>query len=208
MALSISGNLIIDEEFRTPSTGSADNEVTALSASAALITYLNGLNSSPDTGFRQYAERDDMIVGFPSGATLSLVADNTGTPFSTTVGVATGFSDIDGDAISLFQADATHPNVIVGKDAGGEVSFAIVLDGVKVYIVQYQPLFHTTAGSVDSADFHDLTGLIFVQATSTVTTTLNFSDFSDVPSGQDEFSSASYSMFTPANPNTGTCNTQ
>jgi hypothetical protein len=29
-----------------------------------------------------------------------------------------------------------------------------------------------------------------------------------VPNGQDEFSSSSYSMFTPANPATGTCNTQ
>ncbi len=29
-----------------------------------------------------------------------------------------------------------------------------------------------------------------------------------VPLGQDEFSTAAYSMFTPANPNTGTCNTQ
>jgi hypothetical protein len=29
-----------------------------------------------------------------------------------------------------------------------------------------------------------------------------------VPSGQDEFSISSYSMFTPANPATGTCNTQ
>jgi len=29
-----------------------------------------------------------------------------------------------------------------------------------------------------------------------------------VPSGQDEFSSANYSMFTPADPNTGACNTQ
>lgn len=29
-----------------------------------------------------------------------------------------------------------------------------------------------------------------------------------VPLGQDEFSTATYSMFTPADPNTGTCNTQ
>jgi hypothetical protein len=29
-----------------------------------------------------------------------------------------------------------------------------------------------------------------------------------VPTGQDEFSTSSYSMFTPANPATGTCNTQ
>src|SRR4051812_16780030 len=186
MALSISGNLIIDEEFRIPSTGSTDNEVAALSADAALIAFLNGLNSSPDAGFRQYAERGDMIVGAASGATLSLVASNTGTPFSTTVGVATGFSDIDGDPISLF-ADASHTNVIVGKDAGGEVSFAIVLDGVKVYVVQYQALIHDVTGKVDSFDVHDLAGKIFVQATSTVTSTLSFSDFRDVPSGQDEF---------------------
>jgi hypothetical protein len=187
MALSISGNLVIDEEFRDPSTGSPDNEVTALSADATLNAYLTGLNSSPDTGFPQYAERDDMIVGSANGATLSLVATNTGTSFSTTTGILTGFSDIDGDAISLYQADATHPNVIVGKDAGGEVAFAIVLDGSKVYVIQYEALFHTGTGQVDSADTHDLTGLIFVQATSTTTTTLNFSDFRDVPSGQDEF---------------------
>jgi hypothetical protein len=29
-----------------------------------------------------------------------------------------------------------------------------------------------------------------------------------MPAGQDEFSTASNSMFTPADPNTGTCNTQ
>jgi len=29
-----------------------------------------------------------------------------------------------------------------------------------------------------------------------------------VPAGQDEFSTASYNLFTPADPNTGTCNTQ
>lgn len=187
MPLNISGKLIIDEEFRVPSTGSADNEVTTLSADATLIAYLNGLNSSSNTGFPQYAERADMIVGFASGATLSLVADNAGTAFSTTVGIATGFSDIDGDPISLFQADASHPNVIVGKDAGGEVAFAIVLDGAKVYVVEYEPLYHTGTGLVDSFDFHDLTGLIFVQAASNVTSTLNFSDFADLPSGQDEF---------------------
>ena len=28
------------------------------------------------------------------------------------------------------------------------------------------------------------------------------------PDGQDEFSTATYSMFTPADPDTGTCNTQ
>lgn len=54
MALSVSSNLIIDEEFRIPSTGSTDNEVTMLSADATLFAYLNSVNPTPDTGFPQY----------------------------------------------------------------------------------------------------------------------------------------------------------
>jgi hypothetical protein len=186
MALSISGNLIIDEESRNPSTGTnTENEVAALSAAPALITYLNGLNPNPDAGFPQYAERDDMIVGFANGATLSLVSNTNGDPFPA-AGVPTTFNDIDGNLITLF-ADPTNSNIILGKDINGEVSFAVVLDGVKVYIVQFEALEQTITGSVDTADTLDLTGLIFVQATSTATTTLDFSDFRDVPSGQDEF---------------------
>ena len=65
MALSISGNLIIDEEFRNPSTGTnTENEVATLNADQALIDYLNGLNANPDDGFPQYAERDDMIAAY------------------------------------------------------------------------------------------------------------------------------------------------
>jgi hypothetical protein len=186
MALSISGNLIIDEESRNPSTGTnTENEVAALSAAPALITYLNGLNPNPDAGFPQYAERDDMIVGFANGATLSLVSNTNGDPFPA-AGVPTTFNDIDGNLITLF-ADPTNSNIILGKDSNGQVSFAVVLDGVKVYIVQFEALEQTITGSVDTADTLDLTGLIFVQATSTVTTTLDFSDFADLPSGQNEF---------------------
>jgi hypothetical protein len=42
MALSISGNLIIDEEFRSASTGNPNNAVATLSADATLIAYHNG----------------------------------------------------------------------------------------------------------------------------------------------------------------------
>jgi hypothetical protein len=115
MALSISGNLIIDEEFRAPWTGSTDNDVATLSANATLFPYLNGLNPTPDTGFPQYAKRDDMIVGYASGATLSLVTDDTGTPFSTTTGIAAGFNNVDGNPIGLYAAHTSHPNLIVGK---------------------------------------------------------------------------------------------
>ena len=183
MALSISGNLIVDEESRNPSTGAPENEVATLSADQALIDYLNGSQPNPDDGFPQYAERDDMIVGFANGATLSLVSNTSGDPFPA-AGVPTTFNDIGGNPITLF-AEPTNSNVILGKNSNGKVSFAVVLDGVKVFIVQFDVLELT--GSVDTADTLDLTGLIFVQATSTVTAMLDFSDFSDVPSGQNEF---------------------
>jgi len=183
MALSISGNLIVDEESRNPSTGAPENEVATLSADQALIDYLNGSQPNPDDGFPQYAERDDMIVGFANGATLSLVSNTSGDPFPA-AGVPTTFNDIGGNPITLF-AEPTNSNVILGKNSNGKVSFAVVLDGVKVFIVQFDVLELT--GSVDTANTLDLTGLIFVQATSTVTAMLDFSDFSDVPSGQNEF---------------------
>jgi hypothetical protein len=83
--------------------GSTDSEVAMLSADTT-ITYLNG----PNTGFPQYAERDDMIAGYASGATPSLMADNTGNPFSTTTGIATGVSDIDGNPTSLYSVDISR----------------------------------------------------------------------------------------------------
>ena len=53
MALSISGNLIVDEESRNPSTGAhTENEVATLSADQALIDYLNGLNQIRTTASR------------------------------------------------------------------------------------------------------------------------------------------------------------
>ncbi|TWA93887.1 hypothetical protein [Bradyrhizobium stylosanthis] len=52
MALSISGNLVIDEEFRIPSTGSTDNEVATLSADATLLAFLNAPTPASTRAFR------------------------------------------------------------------------------------------------------------------------------------------------------------
>jgi hypothetical protein len=51
-------------------------------------------------------------------------------------------------------------------------------------------------------------GLIFANESDPNALLIKYWISHPVPLGQDEFSTAAYSMFTPANPNTGTCNTQ
>jgi hypothetical protein len=51
-------------------------------------------------------------------------------------------------------------------------------------------------------------GLIFASAADPNAKLIAYWISHPVPKGQDEFSSSSYSMFTPADPATGTCNTQ
>jgi hypothetical protein len=51
-------------------------------------------------------------------------------------------------------------------------------------------------------------GQIFASATDAPAVLMAYWINHPVPQGQDEFSVASYSMFTPNDPNTGTCNTQ
>jgi hypothetical protein len=51
-------------------------------------------------------------------------------------------------------------------------------------------------------------GLIFASTSDPNAQLISYWISHPVPQGQDEFSTASYSMFTPANPQTGTCNTQ
>jgi hypothetical protein len=51
-------------------------------------------------------------------------------------------------------------------------------------------------------------GLIFASADDPNAKLIRYWISHPAPLGQDEFSTATYSMFTPADPNTGTCNTQ
>lgn len=51
-------------------------------------------------------------------------------------------------------------------------------------------------------------GLIFVSENDPNVRLIRFWISRPMPQGQDEFSNAAYSMFTPADPNVGTCNTQ
>jgi hypothetical protein len=51
-------------------------------------------------------------------------------------------------------------------------------------------------------------GLIFDSAQDPNAKVIQFWINNPAPSGTDEFSSATFTMFTPADPNTGTCRTQ
>src|SRR5687768_3034265 len=92
MTLTIS-DTIIDEEFRTIQTGTADdNDVTAAifnSSSFSTALGLLGLTfvTSP-TGFPQYAEKTSFVTFDKPVTDFFLTSSNTGTPFPAT-GTAT-----------------------------------------------------------------------------------------------------------------------
>jgi hypothetical protein len=179
---SITGNLTIDEAV--VNHGSNQNDVAYATWSAAnpgVATYLDSLAVASESGFPQVAERDDMI-DFSTASQLALAVTNGG---------VTGFTDIDGNAITL-SADVNDPNIILGT-ADGEISFAVVLDVVdngttissaKLYLVQYEALFHPIEGQIDSLDVLDLTGLIQLDVTTT-TFESHFEplNFAAIPSG-------------------------
>lgn len=194
MTITITKNLILDENFdptridddANVSAGS-DNDVASLTISSSLesqlTTALNGQTTFP-TGFPQYAERTDMLA---VGGTITDYALTL--PGSTTA----GFTTTSGKAITLSLSG--DGNIVFGTDSDGHLAFAVVLDetkdtsghvtAVNVWTIEYQPLMHASGSAIDDGDTLDLSGLINIQSTFDTTQTVEFNDFSSVPSGQD-----------------------
>ncbi|WP_128922361.1 DUF5801 repeats-in-toxin domain-containing protein [Bradyrhizobium nanningense] len=234
-ALTINGNLIIDEAASLQTSGTdndagvsagVDNEVAwsylLLNMSSALQTELGSLGIKPATG----EESGDTSAQFPQVATRTIGSSNTDfIQLGTNTVTDLQFSDSSGNTITdgtATQIFATHNgaqiflyadfnnNILLGRegtssDGGltwtasstGAVAFAIVLDetitsgnvtGGNVWTIQYEALKHTNTSGVDDADTLNLSGLVDVKATFTTTTTVNFGDFSHVPSGSDDWS--------------------
>ncbi|MGY4567400.1 DUF5801 repeats-in-toxin domain-containing protein [Bradyrhizobium sp. USDA 3256] len=138
----------------------------------------------------------DLQFSDPSG---NAIADGTATQI---------FATHNGAQIFLY-ADSNN-NILLGRegttsDGGqtwtasstGAVAFAIVIDetltsgkvsGGNIWTIQYEALKHTNTSGIDDADVLDLSGLVDVKASFTTTTTVNFGDFSHVPSGSDDWS--------------------
>jgi len=211
MALDITAlDLIVDE-----TTGLQDSDVDATNppySTNATVSYLLGLDAPGGLTAPQVAYRSSFAQASASaGETISaitLAKDANGTAFSTTVGTNSNIRTVDGKYVWLFQ-DSTHANVVIGvigtSDANAApaapnltdnqpdplaFSFALVSTtstNADLYVVQYVPLLNPVAGTTLAAfdDQIDLAGKVF--ASVTATTTVNFSQLSDAPSGHNNW---------------------
>ncbi|RWP90867.1 MAG: hypothetical protein EOR12_10355 [Mesorhizobium sp.] len=126
-----------------------------------------------------------------------LTQNNSGTPFSTTVGVYSGIQTVDGKYVWLFQ-DPTHANVVIGvigtsasiaPAANGPLAFSFGLvstsnTNADLYLVQYLALMNPDPDKAD-VDLIDLSGKVYASVTGT--SVLNFSQLGDAPSGHNKW---------------------
>lgn len=198
-----SQNLIIDE-----TAGLQDDDVASSAlqaASAAVYAHLVTDNDFPRSTAGaittpEVAYQSDFIVFTPSGGSsitdMALTQDASGTPFSTTLGVNSGVTTVEGETIWLF-ADATNANILLGRTgvdataaATGDVAFALWLDEASdhlsagLYMVQYAALYHPDATNPDD-QIALLSNAVFVSV-DTIDQQL-YSDFSDVHPGNTDF---------------------
>ena len=202
MSLTIS-DLILDEEYRTDQTGTADDQDVAESvftaSNAKTLIDAESLNFvSGYTGFPQHALAED-FVSSTNQVTDYFLGDSAGDPL---VGVATDLY-IGDDQIFLYSV-GTGGNIVVGRlgsgttaDPTGAVALAICVDetkdidgfvtGADLWTCMFGPIVDHEQNLVDSADQLDLTDLVYLGSDFDTTTEVPFENFATVPSGQDEF---------------------
>lgn len=207
MTLSLN-NTIIDEEIRTPATGTADEHdvTTATFDASAFKTALNALSLTPfasATGFPQYAERTSFVSSSNPVTDYFLTGSATGTPLPAT-GTATLLKV--GDT-TVFLFPTSDPNIVVGRvgteggavdtaNASGAIAFVIGIEETKsggfvtqadMWIGLFANLTHNGTDLVDSADQLDLSNLVYLGSTFDTTTQIPFENFDGVPSGNNLF---------------------
>jgi hypothetical protein len=197
MTLSIS-DLKLDEEFRATQTGFADdNDVsTALFNGSSAKTELNALGltfvTSP-TGFPQFAEKTNFVT-----SSNSIVTD-----YYLTVAPGGVATDLFVGNNQIFLYATSNPDIVVGRvgtgttaNASGKVALIIIVDdplnggavtNANLWVGLYAPIVDGGHNLVDSADQIDLSGLISLGSDFSTATEVPFSDFSDVPSGNNTF---------------------
>lgn len=199
MTLTIS-DTILDEEIRTPSTGTADeHDVASLSAGVAAaldaVTDPADFITSP-TGFPQYAEKTS-FVSSTNQVTDYFLGDADGDPL---VAVATTLY-VGSNQVFLYST--SDPNIVVGRvgsgttaDANGDIALVIALEettsggfvtGADMWLGLYAPLVQSGEDLVDNADELDLSNLIYLGSDFTTQTEVPFENYASVPSGQDAF---------------------
>ncbi|WP_429817948.1 beta strand repeat-containing protein [Ensifer sp. B1-9] len=195
MALDIlTQDIIIDE-----STGLTDDDIDSSASTNTTLLYLLSLDdpgglSSPEVAYQANFVQASASAGETINSVI-LAQNDSGTPFSTTVGVNSGIRTVDGNYVWLFQ-DPTHPNVVIGvigtsdpavePDETGPLAFAFGLDptsnaNADLYLVQYVPLFHPDPDQIDERI--DLTDKVFASVSGT--TVVSFTGQNAAPGNHD-----------------------
>ncbi|MER9348207.1 DUF5801 repeats-in-toxin domain-containing protein [Mesorhizobium sp. M7A.F.Ca.US.010.02.1.1] len=165
------------------------------------VQYLLGLDDAGGLASPQVAFQANFVeASATSGETITsvvLTQNDSGTPFSTTVGVYSGIQTVDGKYVWLFQ-DQTHPNVVIGvigtsasiaPAANGPLAFSFGLvstsnTNADLYLVQYVALMNPDPDKAD-VDLIDLSGKVYASVTGT--SVLNFSQLGDAPPGHNKW---------------------
>jgi hypothetical protein len=173
-----------------PPTGEASGDTSAVFPQAAVRTI-----GSSNTDFIQLGTSTVTDLQF-SDSSGNAIADGTATQIFATHNGAQIFLYADSNNNVLLGREGIYNGTTWVASSSGTVAFAIVLDetltsgnvtGGNVWTIQYEALKHTNTSAVDDGDTLDLSGLVDVKAFFTTTTTVNFGDFSHVPSGSDDW---------------------
>ena len=201
MSLTIS-DTILDEEIRTPSTGTDDEHDT--DATAALLAAIDAVTDAADfgsspTGFPQFAESVDFVssTNDPAVSNYSLSMNADGDPFPTSgAGVASGLYV---GTTEIFLYGTADDNIVIGRLGGetGDIALVLVIEETEDgdgFVTQadmwtgiYYPLTHGGEEAFDLDDQLDLDDLVFLTSEFDTTDEVPFDNFAKVPSGQDQF---------------------
>ena len=211
MTITINGDLVLDEAPGVDAASIDDDLAwatfqTALSSS--LYTHLFGTGGSNlglpantgSTTFPQVATQSGFISLDTDVDSLTLTTKDNLNNFVSFAGLDSGLTDLAGHKIFLYGDSGDH--VVLGRvstggsaDPNGAVAVAIVLDdqmagaqvhSANLYSLQFMALKNPDGSNVDDLDPLNLAGAN-MYLNSALTSQTSFSDFSAVPSGQDNW---------------------
>jgi len=205
MTLTITSDIIIDEEFRATQTGTLDDDDTTLAAynGSAFKSAFDALSlavpTTPPTGFPQYAEQQGFVTSSNPVTNYFLVADGSGGAFSAG---GTG-TDLYVGSNRVFLFATANSDIIIGRigsgttaDPTGAIALVIgieenktgsTVDSADLWLTLYAPITQNGLNLIDSADQLNLDDLVYLGANYETTTQIPFENFSGVPSGNNLF---------------------
>src|SRR3954451_17385851 len=176
MSLNIDNQTLIIDETAGPSD---DDTLTT----NATIDYMKGLTggTAGALGTEVAIQTDFVKATADAGETIQGVSlvSSTGAAFSTTAGIDSLLTDVDGNKISLF-LDPTHSNIVlgvVGNAAGGPLAFSMALvpgattGSGDLYVVQYEAILNPLA--TDPNDSVNLGNTVFASVSGTKVVSFN-----------------------------------